>query len=68
MDKAKMKESRHSMFLEVGEYVKKKFRTHFSKSTFKKLYGSSIYSPHQGEQEKARRRNQIARGIIQVSK
>lgn len=27
-------------------------------------YGSSMYAPHQGEREKARRRLQLARGII----
>jgi hypothetical protein len=26
-------------------------------------YGNSVYSPHQGEREKARRRSQLARGF-----
>ena len=28
-------------------------------------YGASVYAPHQGEREKARRRSQLARGILQ---
>lgn len=32
----------------------------------RKVRGYNKYTPHQGEQEKARRRRQIARGIIQV--
>jgi hypothetical protein len=28
-------------------------------------YGASVYTPHQGEREKARRRRQLARGILQ---
>lgn len=28
-------------------------------------YGSSVYAPHQGEREKARRRRQLATGILQ---
>lgn len=29
-------------------------------------YGSSMYVPHQGEREKARRRRQLAAGILQL--
>ena len=28
-------------------------------------YGASVYAPHQGEREKARRRRQLASGILQ---
>lgn len=66
-DIKKLKEARQSMFMDAVKYFAKKFKVHLTKSKFKKIYGSSCYQPHQGEQEKARRRRQIERGIIRVN-
>jgi hypothetical protein len=68
-DKTRFKEARNNVYLETAAWFKKKFKWRLTRSSFKKLSGSSsIYSPHQGEQEKARRRRQIEKGLLKVTK
>ncbi|MFH1012106.1 MAG: hypothetical protein V1784_12850 [bacterium] len=44
----------------------KKHKVKMTRGIFKRLFQSSIYTPHQSERECARRRRQMERGILKV--
>ena len=64
-DIKKLREKRGNAYLDIAAKFAKDFKVRMSQSLFSKIFGSSVYSAHQGEREKSRRLRQMKRGMHQ---
>jgi len=59
MNRTEALKVRNSAFTEIGKWFQKKFKQKISKGNFKRVVGSSMYSPHQNQREMQRRVRQF---------
>ncbi len=65
MSRADALKAKAEMWEAAADYAKKQGVKKMTRGIFKRLFQSSIYTPHQSVRECARRRRQIEQGLLQ---